>query len=1262
MKYTVLNRVLSGVLAVTMISAMILSASAASQEEYKTAAGEKHTIQWTEGVFGLSMSEDKEDFVPGKLYFGGVDTEIMEAPHKGAQGWFDLTVEPTEEEEKETPQVYDSGYRAAAANLTYWWLLQNQEPMEAYLENKEKPGKGLADPQNLYELLTAPAGQSTSESKIYSLYEAAFPKEAKPDQLLDFFLNGYTGNKDKANEPKSFKPNSKGGYFYPVFEKNILTNREEATAGKLLKALDQQHGAILRLERDQQPHYVNLWGVEEDENGKLSALYISDSLDEKGMLRFPVSEDQLILGGYEITEIYSVSLGTDMWTKYMGNLPQTPENKPTPPAEKPEAKPEVKPEVPAVQWENPTYEWSKDNKTCVATRKEKDGKKVETEKSKVTMEQSKAPSHKQPGVMTYTAEFEADWAEKQVRTEEIPAKEVSWNKPTYRWDDVKRLCYAERTSREDPSIQETAVAVVTAEETKAPTCTEKGQTTHTAVFEEEWAGTQTKTLDNIEKLEPKWGITQYRWSEDHKTCTAVRVCKNEPDGSHVQKSEGKVTKSVSRKPTSSKAGVTTYTAEFDVSWAQEQKETAEDVPALNVSWGEPVYTWDPEFRFCRAVRTDRNDPNHQQKAEAPVFSRVTKKPTCTKKGETTYTAEFKEDWAKTQSRTVENIPAAEPDWGKVQYQWNEDFTQCKAVRTCKNEEGHAETAKAKVTSYVSREPTDTEKGETTYTATFQEDWAVQQVVSYLDIPPLRGNWGKTQYDWTEDHSKCIATRVSKSDPDRVESAFGKVTAVKTKGPTTTQKGETTYTAVFDVDWATTQRKTVANIPMLPGNQPADKEEAKWNPPAYEWNEDHSRCTAKRTQKGSGKTEEAFGTVTKRETEKATCTKPGEIQYTAEFKELWAKKQTVKVPTERLEHKLQKVEAVEATAGKPGIQAHYQCRECKKLFLDEKATREVTREQLMQEGPSVAAGYAILSGVPEKDDLVAIAAEKFKKAYDENPGAEGVSISVGSASVTYSWKDVEKILKAVGDNKKLQLEICRTDSGDSSLTPEQMKAAEANDQGILYYAQLSYVKNGKNIPIENLEDMTITLPYTGSDAVRIFKIEEDGSFQGMTGTKNSGYVTIQGGSGVYLLSENGIAPGEKEGGSKVGLIIWISVLTVSGLLCLGLLGFYLYQKKLEQEENAAAHRFAAAPSREARKEPKPTPEQDVFTPEEPDFDMDALDETLEELLKEEPSVDDILKENPPKAPVSPAAPKPPMQAKPTIAEKTAKNVNRKHSKV
>ena len=1232
MKHRILNRTLSAFLAAAMTAAMALPAYASGKTSY-TEGEKEFEILWTEGI--TAPDPGKGSFTAGSVSYGDTALEVLTAGYEASKGWFDLTQTPqpeeSQEEGKEPELKYNSGYAAAAANAGYWWMGLNREKISGF----DKEGA----------IQTAPASQSAQDDKLYKEYLEKHPEQENPDVLINETLSQL---------------------FNAVLGDTVLSQKIGNDFAALKAALEADKAVILSVKAGEQQRFVNLWGLETDEEGALRGLFVTDSQDEFGMVRY--GADQL-----EIREAWALDGGKTQWDAYVPAESQPSESQPG------ESQPgESQPDQP--QWEDPQYHWSEDLSTCTAKRTAKgDASQVETEQVTPSKEQTKAPTSDQPGVMTYTADFQADWAETQTETRDIPKTETRWNAPVYKWNEDFSACTATRTSQDDPSLEETAQGEVSGQVTVKATCTAPGEKSFTATFKEDWAEPQKKTAA-VPALDHDWGEPSYQWSQDHKNCKAVRVCRN--DNSHQDVAQGSVTWEQTRKPTSKTSGETTYTAKFSASWTSTQKEAVEDVPALAPQWGEPTYQWSSDFTACTATRVDRVDPERKETADAKVTSRQSKDPTVTSMGETTYTAEFDAEWAKTQTSVQENVPKLTPEWGETEYQWSPDHRGCAAVRVAKNDKNYKESSLAKVSSQVVKKPTMDEMGETTYTAEFTVDWAQKQVTTVRDIPQLSASWHPTEYVWSGDYLKCTAVRRHMEDKNLVERSEARVTSKKTKAPTNNMRGETTYTAEFDVDWAAPQKKVVSNIAAIPDNphgRPQPSNPTSWNEPTYEWSEDHSRCTARRTKKGDeSNVDLTWATVTKKEVRPATCGEPGEAIYTASFTEKWAKTQTVKGEIPTLEHTLKKVEEVQATAAREGMQEHYECQVCHKLFTDPKGQREVTKEQLKLSRPSVSQGYAILNGVPEKDSVVALSAKKFSAALKENPGSVGVSISVGSSSVTYDKKDVETIVAAAGDHDKLQLEIRKVDASDSALTLDQIHAGERNPGADQYLVMLSYVENGKNVPITGLSGCKITVPYAGTDAVRPYLVAEDGSFREVSGRYQNSFLTFEGENGIYLLSEKQpVTEAAGKSGSKVGVIIWSTVLVISGLLVIGLLGFYFYQKKLEGEVvegSDLSDDFGSLETRVGQSFPgadvpaeEPVPEDDF---------QQILDEEfpdLEELLKESPTpVEEVISggaepEKPAAKPrvtpeaKTPLAPRAPMEKKPTIAEKTAESVNSKNHK-
>ena len=230
-----------------------------------------------------------------------------------------------------------------------------------------------------------------------------------------------------------------------------------------------------------------------------------------------------------------------------------------------------------------------------------------------------------------------------------------WGEAVYEWSEGEQSCTATRTCVGDATHAESELASVTSAQTKAPTCTQQGETTYTATFESDWADTQTTTIADIPATGSDWYATKYRWSADGKTCTASRTHKTEQGG--VETLEVTAVGKQVKAPTCTEDGATRYTAVFDTEWTIPQSVIVEDLPATGHRWSEIAYIWSDDGHTCTATRTCMNDSTHVQTADAEITHVQTKEPTCTEKGTTTYTVSFEADWAAEQTKLIADLPA-----------------------------------------------------------------------------------------------------------------------------------------------------------------------------------------------------------------------------------------------------------------------------------------------------------------------------------------------------------------------------------------------------------------------------------------------------------------------------------------------------------------------------------------------------------------------------------------------------------------------------
>lgn len=148
-----------------------------------------------------------------------------------------------------------------------------------------------------------------------------------------------------------------------------------------------------------------------------------------------------------------------------------------------------------------------------------------------------------------------------------------WNDAVYTWSDDGSTCTATRTCKHDSAHTETAGATVTPAQTKAPTCTQMGETTYTAVFAADWAMTQTKVLADIPatghtltKTEAKAPTCTEAGNKEYWTCKTCGKCFSDAEGkveitqadTVIPAAGHKLTKTEAKAPTCTEVGNEAY--------------------------------------------------------------------------------------------------------------------------------------------------------------------------------------------------------------------------------------------------------------------------------------------------------------------------------------------------------------------------------------------------------------------------------------------------------------------------------------------------------------------------------------------------------------------------------------------------------------------------------------------------------------------------------------------------------------------------------
>ena len=300
--------------------------------QYTNEDGEIRTIIWVRGINGPVMGEGG-DFHK-EITQGGKDTYITyTVPYSSGDGWYDVNKTRSGGNIDIDKNLC---FAAVSSNMLHWWFDQNIENVDRYIE---KNGDIIRANRKLSDLKTSFESQENSE--IFELYKVLYGYNERgfySDLLMDLFINGYTPNlKGGTNiESDDLIPNNNGGFFYDVFKGEKLTDRTyggnyESLSNLLKEILG--NGGIVGLSHkvfSKSNHIVTLWGAEYDLNGKLKAVYISDSDDQYernvGMKRYEIrnvggrakvsTNETDRSAGAEVGYLHILYLGTNQWNDY----------------------------------------------------------------------------------------------------------------------------------------------------------------------------------------------------------------------------------------------------------------------------------------------------------------------------------------------------------------------------------------------------------------------------------------------------------------------------------------------------------------------------------------------------------------------------------------------------------------------------------------------------------------------------------------------------------------------------------------------------------------------------------------------------------------------------------------------------------------------------------------------------------------------------------------------------------------------------------
>lgn len=386
-------------------------------------------------------------------------------------------------------------------------------------------------------------------------------------------------------------------------------------------------------------------------------------------------------------------------------------------------------------------------------------------------------------------------------SDEIDATGHDWSEGTITFSNDGKTATATRVCKHDASHVETVDCTVSSQVTKPSTCTASGDTTYTAVavFSDGKSITDTKTITDISAIGHTWAEGTITFSTDGKKATATRVCGN--DTSHIETVNCTVTGKVTKAATCTEMGQTTYTAVGVFSTGEQvvDEKVVTDINALGHDWDEGIITFSLDGSSATAFRACKTDHNHTETVNCTVTNKVMVPATCTEDGTTSYTATATFSDGAVISKTIQlvDIKALGHNWdGGTVTKAPTCTVKGELTFTCKNDPSHTYSVDIPIiphnySSSVTK-PTCTQKGYTTHTCLMCGD-------SYVD-----SYTNAISHDWDEGRitkeptctAKGIKTFTCSHDSSHtytqeIDALGHKYESVVTP-PTCTQKGYTTH--------------------------------------------------------------------------------------------------------------------------------------------------------------------------------------------------------------------------------------------------------------------------------------------------------------------------------------------------------------------------------------------------------------------------------------------------------------------------------------
>ncbi|WP_029180226.1 IdeS/Mac family cysteine endopeptidase [Streptococcus suis] len=306
-----------------------------NQTSYQTESSEQRQIVWAHGITPPVM-EQSGGFVKEK--YG--DYLNYTAPFEAGKGYYD-----TNKSLNASFIDLNLCFAAVSSNMVHWWLEQNSSYVERYLKEKNSTvnvgeNYAITDLRRYIDSF-----QDQQNSRVFDMFKTYYGYRTNgfvSDALVDLFINGY---KPKVQggvnlEDSQLVPDSRGGFFYDVFKEKKLTNRIFSGSyerfGEDVRTVLESKGLLGLTYRTlgYATHIVTVWGAEYDNQGKIRAVYITDSDDQQeqiGLKRMGITRDasgnprlnnhvKNDSAGALLDYVHTIRLGQDLWEEYFNPL------------------------------------------------------------------------------------------------------------------------------------------------------------------------------------------------------------------------------------------------------------------------------------------------------------------------------------------------------------------------------------------------------------------------------------------------------------------------------------------------------------------------------------------------------------------------------------------------------------------------------------------------------------------------------------------------------------------------------------------------------------------------------------------------------------------------------------------------------------------------------------------------------------------------------------------------------------------------------